>query len=153
MPPPTPPMVNDGRMMAGKPTTSMHASASSSVWTTAEAGTGMPISFIACLNFRRSSATSMASIWAPISLTPYLSRMPSLASATARFSAVWPPTVGSRASGRSRAMTCSAISTVSGSTYVRSASSGSVMIVAGLLLIRMTSRPSLLSALQAWVPE
>ncbi len=50
-------------------------------------------------------------------------------------------------------MTCSTISTVSGSTYVRSASSGSVMIVAGLLLIRMTSRPSLLRALQAWVPE
>jgi len=63
------------------------------------------------------------------------------------------PTVGSRASGRSRSMIASSTSGVSGSIYVRSASSGSVMIVAGLLFTRMTSRPSARSALQACVPE
>ena len=44
------------------------------------------------------------------------------------------PTVGSSASGRSRRMTAETDSTVRGSTYVRSANSGSVMIVAGLEL-------------------
>ena len=63
------------------------------------------------------------------------------------------PTVGSRASGRSRAMICSTTSTVSGSTYVRSAISGSVMMVAGLLFTSTTSRPSARNALQACVPE
>ena len=63
------------------------------------------------------------------------------------------PTVGRIASGRSRSMILARMSGVSGSTYVRSASSGSVMIVAGLLLTRMTSRPSARRALHAWDPE
>ena len=42
---------------------------------------------------------------------------------------------------------------VIGSIYVRSASSGSVMIVAGLLLTSTTSTPSLRSALHACEPE
>lgn len=42
---------------------------------------------------------------------------------------------------------------VIGSTYVASAISGSVMIVAGLEFTRMTRRPSALSTRQAWVPE
>jgi hypothetical protein len=50
---------------------------------------------------------------------------------------VWPPTVGRIASGFSRAMIRSSDSGVSGSMYVRSANSGSVMIVAGLELTRM----------------
>ena len=45
------------------------------------------------------------------------------------------------------------MSAVKGSTYVRSAISGSVMIVAGLLLTSTTSRPSAFNALQACVPE
>ena len=57
--------------------------------------------------------------------------MPSRARAIATFSAVWPPIVGSSASGRSRSITFRTQSGVTGSTYVRSASSGSVMIVAG----------------------
>jgi hypothetical protein len=61
--------------------------------------------------------------------------------------------VGRIASGRSRSMICATISGVSGSTYVRSEISGSVMIVAGLLLTRMTSRPSAFNALHACVPE
>ena len=42
---------------------------------------------IASLNSRRSSAFLMASIFAPISSTPYLSRTPASASSTERFSA------------------------------------------------------------------
>src|SRR5205814_278816 len=45
---------------------------------------------------------------------------------------------GTSASGRSRSMIAVRISGVSGSTYVRSAKSGSVMIVAGFELARMT---------------
>ncbi len=116
MPPPTPPIVNDGRMMAGKPVSSTNASASSIERATPLRGTSTPTSFIAFLKRRRSSATLIASIDAPISLTLYFSSVPRSASATARLSAVWPPTVGRTASGRSFAMICSASSGVSGST-------------------------------------
>ena len=51
--------------------------------------------------------------------------------AMAVLSAVCPPMVGSRASGLSRSMMRVTISGVMGSMYVASASSGSVMIVAG----------------------
>ena len=51
---------------------------------------------------------------------------------------VWPPSVGSTASGRSRSMIAASTGGVSGSMYVRSAKSGSVMIVAGFELARMT---------------
>ena len=95
----------------------------------------------------------MASTFAPISSTPYLSRTPAWCSAIAVFSAVWPPSVGSSASGRSLAMTCSTVAGVIGSTYVASAISGSVMIVAGLLLTRETRRPSAFRTRHAWVPE
>jgi hypothetical protein len=57
----------------------------------------------------------------------------------ARFSAVWPPSVGSSASGRSFSMICATGPGSSGSTYVASANSGSVMIVAGLELTRTIS--------------
>ena len=57
----------------------------------------------------------------------------------AAFSAVWPPSVGSSASGRSRRSTVAMPSRSSGSMYVRSAQPGSVMIVAGLELIRTVS--------------
>ena len=40
-----------------------------------------------------------------------------------------------------------------GSTYVASANSGSVMIVAGLEFTRTTRYPSRRRALQPWVPE
>lgn len=53
---------------------------------------------------------------APISSTPYLPRTPASCSATAVFSAVWPPSVGSSASGRSLAMIFSTMSGVIGST-------------------------------------
>jgi hypothetical protein len=50
-------------------------------------------------------------------------------------------------------MIFSTISGVIGSTYVASANSGSVMIVAGLELTRMTRMPSSRSTRHAWVPE
>ena len=95
----------------------------------------------------------MAAMEAPISSTPNFSSTPSRASATAVFSAVCPPSVASSASGRSRSMTAATNSGVIGSTYVASATSGSVMIVAGLELTKMTRRPSALSTRHAWVPE
>ena len=69
MPPPTPPIVNDGRMIAGKPVSATVASASSIDLTTALFGMSMPISFMAFLNSRRSSATLMAGICAPMRST------------------------------------------------------------------------------------
>ncbi len=116
MPPPTPPIVNDGRMIDGKPVRATAAIASSSVLTTADAGVSMPISVIASRNSCRSSATLIASTEAPISFTPYFARTPCSSSSMARLSAVWPPTVGSTASGLSRSMILATTSTVSGST-------------------------------------
>ena len=153
MPPPVPPRVNDGRMMAGKPVNSAIASASSHVWAMRPCGTASPIRAIASANSARSSATLIARSLAPISSTPYFSSTPLSASASAALSAVCPPMVGSTASGRSRSITSSRNSGVTGSMYVRSANSGSVMIVAGLELTRMTSYPSSRSALAACVPE
>ena len=153
MPPPTPPSVNDGRMIEGNPRRSTTLRASSTDFAYALFGTSMSIDFIASRNFRRSSATMMASIEAPISETPNSSSTPWLSSSTARFSAVWPPTVGNNASGRSRSITERTTSQVSGSTYVRSATSGSVMMVAGFELTSTTSSPSARNALHAWVPE
>ncbi len=105
------------------------------------------------LNVWRFSPRSMASMDAPISSTPYFSSTPRSASATAQLSAVWPPRVASSASGRSLAITCSTNSGVIGSTYVASANSGSVMIVAGLLFTSTTRMPSARSTRHAWVPE
>ena len=76
----------------------------------------MPIDSIASRNFRRSSATVIASTEAPISATPNSSSTPWPASSRARLSAVCPPTVGSNASGRSRSMIDRAYSHESGST-------------------------------------
>ncbi len=57
----------------------------------------------------------MASTLAPISSTPYFSRMPSASSAMAAFNAVWPPRVGRIASGFSFAMIASSASALIGS--------------------------------------
>ncbi len=86
----------------------------------------------------RSSPRSMASRSHPIISMPYSSSTPDLASSTAVLSPVCPPSVGRIASGRSRSMTFFTNSAVIGSTYVRSASPGSVMMVAGFELTRTT---------------
>ena len=112
--------------------------ASARVWAVRPRATPMPIFSIAALKRSRFSALSMASGVAPIISTPYFARMPCSCSFMAVLSAVCPPRVGNSASGRSRSMTRATISQVIGSMYVRSAISGSVMIVAGLELTRTT---------------
>ena len=61
------------------------------------------------------AAVRMARALAPISSTPYFSSTPFSCSAMATLSAVWPPSVGSSASGFSRAITRSTHSGVTGS--------------------------------------
>ncbi len=112
-----------------------------------------PIDSTTSLNRCRSSPASIAAMLAPISSTPYSSSTPAACRAIAVFSAVWPPRVARMASGRSRSITFATISGVMGSTYVASANSGSVMMVAGLLLTRTTRSPSSISTRHAWVPE
>jgi hypothetical protein len=70
MPPPLPPMVKDGRMMAGKPTCACTCCASSRLWAMAERGISRPMRRMAWRNRSRSSALSMASREAPIISTP-----------------------------------------------------------------------------------
>ena len=74
-----------------------------------------PMRVIAALNFSRSSALSIAFFVAPISSTSNLVRTPSRARSSAQLSAVWPPIVGSSASGRSRSMIFATIGQVIGS--------------------------------------
>ena len=94
-------------MIAGRPTSSSAPTASSRLCTRRLRGDSRPIASIASRNLRRSSALAITSGLAPISSMPRLSRngRPSSrrhsASAIAVFSAVCPPMVGSRASGRS----------------------------------------------------
>src|SRR5260370_31507611 len=57
----------------------------------------------------------IASRLAPIISTPHSSSTPESAKAIAKFKAVWPPTVGNKASGRSRLIIAETDSTVSGS--------------------------------------
>jgi len=80
-------------------------------------------------------------------------KVSSAALATAVLRPVWPPRVGSKLSGLSLRIICSTISGVIGSMYVLSAISGSVIIVAGLLFMRITLKPSFLRTLQACTPE
>ena len=70
---------------------------------------------IACLNFSRSSALSIAAREAPIISTPYFSSTPCFARSRAQLSAVCPPMVGSSASGRSFSMMRATICQVIGS--------------------------------------
>ena len=112
---PPPPSVNDGRTITGKPRRSPTASASSSVRAVPARGTSRPASRIARANPLRSSAVWIASSDAPSSEIPSRSRSPDSARATLTFSPVWPPRVGSRASGFSRSRICRTDAGVSGS--------------------------------------
>ena len=76
---------------------------------------GWPIRSSRSRNASRSSAIRIASSGVPRSRTSWRSKTPASARAVARLSAVWPPSPASRPSGRSRAMTASTASTVSGS--------------------------------------
>ena len=79
-------------------------------------GTSAPRPCTISLNFSRFSHASIASMSAPMSSTLYFFRVPFSCSATAALSAVWPPRVGSSASGRSFAITLASTSGVIGST-------------------------------------
>ncbi len=70
MPEPSPPIVNDGRITTGRPSSATAARTSSIEWQTAERGTSPPIDCTISLNFSRSSPRWMASMSAPISSTP-----------------------------------------------------------------------------------
>jgi hypothetical protein len=115
MPPPVPPKVKDGRMMAGRPIAGSAATASSSERTSRLLGETRPMRSIASRKSWRSSALAMASSLAPINSTCQRLSAPERASAIAVLSAVCPPMVGSSASGRSFSMMRSTISGVIGS--------------------------------------
>ena len=136
MPPPVPPSVNAGRMMAGSPHSFRNSRASSRVVTVRLSGCFRPRRSTIRRNASRSSARWMTSRSAPIISTPCFCRMPLSQSAHAQLSAVWPPSVGSSASmgepsSFSLMMIFSTVSGVIGSMYVRSLNAGSVMMVAG----------------------
>ena len=149
VPPPCPPSVNAGRRMTGRDRPS---GTSSTDVTTIDSGTRSPAARTVSRKRSRSSARRITSIGAPISSTSRSSRIPASASATARLSAVWPPIVGSSASGRSRSSTPATPSRSKGSRYVRSANPGSVMIVAGFELTTIVRNPSARSTFSAWQP-
>ena len=145
IPPPLPPKVKLGRTTVGKPLLPTclamrlcTSKASVIVCAMPDLADSKPILVIASLNFRRSSALSMASAFAPMSSQLYLANTPYLSKSKAQFKAVCPPIVGNMASGRSLAIIFSTTCHVMGSIYVTSAVSGSVIIVAGLLLTKMT---------------
>ena len=104
MPPPVPPSVKLGRTTIGKPVPPIScvmrfctASASSIECAMPLFAECRPMPVIASLNFRRSSAFSIAVSFAPIISTPYFASTPFLCRSRAQFSAVWPPIVGSTA--------------------------------------------------------
>ena len=109
-------VVKLGRMIDGSPVFSSPSSASSTVCAITERALSRPIRSIASRNFSRSSAMSIASASAPIIVTPNFSSVPSWNSASAVFSAVWPPIVGRIASGRSFSMILATTAGVIGST-------------------------------------
>ena len=102
-------------MTAGSPVISATARASAMLRATPLRGTSRPMRAMASLKSLRSSPTSTARRLAPMSRMPRRSSAPRRESSTARFNAVWPPTVGRIASGRSRSRMASTVSGVRGS--------------------------------------
>ncbi len=98
-PEPSPPIVNDGRMTTRLPTVAANSMrlVEACGRPATRAPRRRPCGTIS-LNRWRSSPRWIASMSAPISSTPYFSSTPFSCSATARLSAVWPPSVGSSAS-------------------------------------------------------
>ncbi|MNZ77531.1 hypothetical protein D3C78_960770 [compost metagenome] len=102
-------------MMQGKPTICCTFHASSMLWAMPARGHSRPMLFMAMSKRRRSSALSMASAVAPIISTPNSASTPCFSRSSAQLSAVWPPMVGSTASGRSFLMISRTTSQVMGS--------------------------------------
>lgn len=102
-------------MIVGKPIRACACQASSRLWAMADLGSSSPIRRMAWRNRSRSSALSIASREAPISSTPYRASTPSRTRSRAVLSAVCPPMVGSKASGRSFSMMRSRVGQTMGS--------------------------------------
>ncbi len=101
MPPPVPASVKEGRMMSGRPILARACSASAMLVTISLFGQERPRRSMHSRKSLRSSAIAMALRLAPISSIFRRSSVPLSASSIAVFSAVCPPMVGRRASGRS----------------------------------------------------
>ena len=153
IPPPVPPSVNEGLIITGNPISSNFLIESSKSWEVKDFGVLRPIFFIASLNLLLSSAFDMASSSAPISSTLFSFKKPDSETSKDTFNPVWPPIVGRMASGFSFFIIFFKTSEVIGSIYVLSATSGSVIIVAGLEFTKIILKPSPFKALHAWVPE
>ena len=152
-PPPVPPRVKEGRITNGKPMACANSFPSKKLFATRLGATAMPIFTISWRNFSRSSAVSIAAISTPINRTPYFFQIPTSSASIQRFSAVCPPMVGKTASMVFSISIFSILSTVNGNRYTLSAIIGSVMIVAGLLFIKITSIPSSRKLRAACEPE
>ena len=152
-PPPVPPKVNDGRITNGNPVSCAISFPSRNERAVRPLQTPTPISNIFKRNFSRSSVVSMALISTPMMRTPYLAQIPAASQSIAKFKAVWPPIVGKTASTLwfSKMWMIDAFS--KGFKYTWSAFIGSVIIVAGFELIKITSMPSSLRERAAWEPE
>jgi len=106
---------SDFRRLVSARKKALSSSLASEALASMDFGVSRPMRFMASRNNSLSSAMSMASALAPMSSTPNFSRMPILLRVRAVFSAVWPPMVGSRASGRSFSMILATTSGVMGS--------------------------------------
>ena len=150
---PVPPRVNEGRMHSGKPNSWAISLPLRYERAILHGAVPTPILAINWRNCSRSSVMLIASMSTPMSSTPYFSHTPFSWASMARLSAVWPPMVGSTASIFCSERIFSMDLTVRGSRYTWSAVTGSVMMVAGLELIRVTSIPSSRNERAAWLPE
>ena len=99
IPPPVPPIVNEGLIMHGNPIFSCTSIASLIECAMPDAGVSRSIAFIVSSKSCLSSALSIAVLFAPIKITLCFSKIPSLSNVNAVFNAVWPPIVGKIASG------------------------------------------------------
>ena len=88
MPPPVPPSVNAGRIIAGKPISSRNANASSIVETVLDFACSKPARSTISRNASRSSARKIISLVAPIISTSNSVSVPSSSSSHAQFNAV-----------------------------------------------------------------
>ena len=115
IPPPRPPSVKAGLIIAGNPIFFKHFLACLMLLIISDFGRFNPISVMLFLNFFLSSALEIAFEFAPISSILYFLSSPVFSASIAKFNAVWPPIVGKIASGFSSINIFSKISIVIGS--------------------------------------
>ena len=115
IPPPDPPKVNEGLIIAGKPTFFKTFFDLLKELTISDLGKSKFISFIHFLNKSLSSALEIALAFAPINSTLFFFNIPFFSITIATFNAVCPPMVGKIAHGFSFFIIFSTISVVIGS--------------------------------------